>query len=152
MKRRSYTPNTIELELFPFLSVLACTIGTLVLLIIVITSQTLGSEKEVKIIARGESGINQTKIPRYIECKEDGIIIYPQETFVPKANITSANSALSSLIREVQANRNEEYLIVALRPTGIEVFKQVRSIIEDAGIDIGYEPINEGWTLKIENQ
>jgi hypothetical protein len=41
-------------------------------------------------------------------------------------------------------------LIVAIRPYGIDVFDKVRALIESEGIDIGYEPIDEGWTLKIQ--
>ncbi len=150
MRRRTYSRNLIQTELFPFLSILACTIGTLILLIIVITTQTLQKEKEVKIIAKTEQGENQAKIPRYLECREDGIIIYPENKFVSKESINSYNSSLSQLILEVQQNSNQEYLIVAVRPKAIAVFRQVRTIIESAGIDIGYEPLNEGWTLKIE--
>lgn len=151
MRRKPHSRSSIEMELFPFLSVLACTIGTLILLIIVITTQTLSSEKQVKIVARNETGKNQAKTPRYLECREDGIVIYPEEKFVPTINISNSNSALSQLISDVQKNSNQEYLIVAIRPKGIKVFRQVRTIIEKAKIDIGYEPINEGWTLKIKN-
>jgi biopolymer transport protein ExbD len=150
MRRKTFSRSSIELELFPFLSVLACTIGSLILLIIVVTTQTLSNEKQVKIIAKTEVGENQTKQPRYLECNQEGIIIYPQKTFVSKYNLNNDYSPLSELISEIQQKSDQEYLIVIIRPTGIEVFKEVRNIIEEAGIDIGYEPLNEGWELKIE--
>lgn len=148
MRRRSKI-SKIETELFPFLSVLACTIGTLILLIIVVSTETLSDNPEVTIIAESEDGINKKKQPRYIECKEDGVIIYPSEIFVPLAELNEPDSALLNLIAEVKEKQDQEYVIVAVRPTGIEVFQQVRDLIETEGIDIGYEPIEEGWTLKI---
>ncbi len=148
MRRRSKI-SKIETELFPFLSVLACTIGTLILLIIVVSTETLSDNPEVTIIAESEEGINKKKQPRYIECKEDGVIIYPSEIFVPLAELNEPDSALLNLIAEVKEKQDQEYVIVAVRPTGIEVFQQVRDLIETEGIDIGYEPIEEGWTLKI---
>lgn len=148
MRRRSKI-SKIETELFPFLSVLACTIGTLILLIIVVSTETLSDNPEVTIIAESEDGINKKKQPRYIECKEDGVIIYPSEIFVPLAELNEPDSALLNLITEVKEKQDQEYVIVAVRPTGIEVFQQVRDLIETEGIDIGYEPIEEGWTLKI---
>lgn len=148
MRRRSKI-SKIETELFPFLSVLACTIGTLILLIIVVSTETLSDNPEVTIIAESEDGINKKKQPRYIECKEDGVIIYPSEIFVPLAELNEPDSALLNLITEVKEKQDQEYVIVAVRPTGIEVFQQVRDLIETEGIDIGYEPIQEGWTLKI---
>ena len=149
MRRRNKTQK-IELELFPFLSVLACTIGSLILLIIVVSTQTLDSNPEVTIVARTENGANQDKQPRYIECREDGVVIYPSGEFIPLNQIDNPESALTRLINEVKANRDQEYVIVAVRPKGIEVFQTVRNLIEQEDIDIGYEPIEEGWTLKVE--
>ena len=151
MPRKESPRRVIELELFPFLSVLVCTIGTLILLIIVVTSQILSNQRQVTIIARSESGQNQTKIPRYIECQGNGIIIHPSQDLVLKEDIDSPSSALRRLLDEVSSRRNEEYLIVAIRPDGIDVFDKVRNLIEKENIDIGFEPIDEGWRLKIKN-
>ncbi len=151
MPRGGSPRPAIELELFPFLSVLVCTIGTLILLIIVVTSQILSNQRQVTIIARSESGQNQTKIPRYIECQGNGIIIHPSQDLVLKKDIDSPSSALRRLLNEVSSRRNEEYLIVAIRPDGIDVFDKVRNLIEKENIDIGFEPIDEGWRLKIKN-
>lgn len=149
MSRKRKSHQKTELELFPFLSVLACTIGSLILLIIVISTQTLNSNPEVKIIAQTEDGVNQKKQPRYIESKEDGVILYPSQEFVAKNQLANPNSALTKLIQEVSNNRDKEYIIIAIRPKGIEVFEQVRNMLEKEKIDIGYEPIEEGWTLKV---
>lgn len=149
MRRRQSSTSKIEIELFPFLSVLACTIGSLILLIVVITTQTFSSQKEITIIAQGEKGGNVTKKPHYIECRHDGVVIHPSQEFVSKDELQSSYSALTRLINNVAMNRDREYLIVAVRPDGIDVFKQVRTLIENQGIDIGYEPIDEGWKIKI---
>lgn len=149
MRRRSKS-NKIVLELFPFLSVLACTIGSLILLIIVVSTETLNDNPEVTIIARSEGGENQKKQPRYIECKEDGIVIYPSQEFVSKNEMSQPNSPLTKFINEVKKNKDKEYIIVAVRPSGIEVFDTLRDIIMEEEIDIGYEPIEEDWTLKFE--
>ncbi|MGK7895531.1 MAG: hypothetical protein AB4372_18425 [Xenococcus sp. (in: cyanobacteria)] len=151
MRRRSIARQSTEVELFPFLSILACTIGTLILLIIVLTTQAL-NKQEVTIVARteGENGINKSKNPRYIECKSDGVILYPGEEFVPQEKLNEPNSAMSKLIAQVQKNRDSEYLIVAVRSNAIDTFKLVRNIVERAEIDIGYEPIDANWQLKLQ--
>lgn len=150
MRRRSKS-NKIELELFPFLSVLACTIGSLILLIIVLTTETLKDNQEVTIIAKTEAGgINTKKQPRYIECQKDGVIIYPSKEFVAKNDLNKNNSKLKNFIKEIKENKDKEYVIVAVRPDGIDVFQQVRELIEKEEIDIGYEPIEEDWVLKIQ--
>ncbi|HIK37800.1 MAG: hypothetical protein NZ901_12645 [Geminocystis sp.] len=149
MARRKRNYQKAELELFPFLSVLACTIGSLILLIIVISSQTLSSGPQVTIIAKAEVGNNQRKNPRYIECRENGVVVYPSGKFVPVSSLNTPDSALLRLINEVKLNREKEYIIVAVRPKGIGVFQKVRDIIEREKVDIGYEPIDEDWKLNI---
>lgn len=151
MRRRTITKNRTEVELFPFLSILACTIGTLILLIIVLTTQAL-EKQEVALIAKTENGENRSKSPRYIECRKDGVVLYPSEEFVPQEQLDDPNSALTKLIDRVKANRDREYLIVALRPNGIDVFEQVRALVEGEGIDIGYEPIDSSWQLTIQQE
>ena len=47
-------------------------------------------------------------------------------------------------------NRDKEYLIVAVRSNAIDTFKLVRNIVERAEIDIGYEPIDANWQLKLQ--
>lgn len=150
MPKRITKRSVTEIELFPFLSVLACTIGVLILLIIVLMAQTFSNQRQVTIIAKTENGQNQNKQPRYIECRSDGIIIYPSQEFVSLTALNLSDSPLQILLAEVKTNKDTQYLIVAIRPDGIDVFDKVRALIESAGIDIGYEPIDEGWTLKIQ--
>ncbi|MEA5511917.1 hypothetical protein VB715_19265 [Crocosphaera sp. UHCC 0190] len=151
MRRRTFSRSSLEVELFPFLSILACTIGTLILLIIVLTTQLLQNERKVTIIAKTETtGENQGKIPKYIECREDGVLLHPSQVFVAKSEINNERSPLNKLIKEVRKNRHKQYLIVALRPDGIEVFQKIRDMVEKQGIDIGYEPIDQNWKLTIE--
>ncbi|PSF39313.1 hypothetical protein C7H19_00555 [Aphanothece hegewaldii CCALA 016] len=151
MRRRSFSPPATEVELFPFLSVLACTIGTLILLIIVLTTQLLGEQQAITIIAKSETGENAAKTPRYLECRQDGIVIYPEEKFIPKQYLNISDTLLELLLT-IKQNRDKEYLIVAIRPDGIETFQEVRGLIEKQGIDIGYEPIDQNWKIKIETE
>ncbi|MBE9117402.1 hypothetical protein IQ249_15995 [Lusitaniella coriacea LEGE 07157] len=150
MRRRSISKQPIQTELFPFLSILACTIGTLILLIIVITSQMLNEQKDVKIVVKSEQGENRIKQPRYIECRADSVVIYPSKTVVKEQQISQKSSAFGRLLTEMKNNRDREYFIVAVRPDGFQVFEQVRELIESEGIDLGYEPFDSDWQLKIE--
>ena len=152
MPRRSSKKSHPEPDLFPFLSILACTIGTLILLIIIMTLQSLGKGRSVSIVARAETGQNQQKQPRYVECQAGGIIIHPQGTFVPSTSLGSPQSPLETLLQQLARRKDREYLIVVVRPQGIEVFKQLRALVENRGIDLGYEPLEEGWRLNLKTE
>jgi biopolymer transport protein ExbD len=148
-----------EVELFPFLSVLACTIGTLVLLIVVLTTQALKPQEAV-VVAKTDvqvktdkngKGSNQKKAPVYIEARKDGFILYPGKKFAPRTDLYDKKSALRKTIANLKANKQKQYLILILRPDGLEMFDKARLLVQGQGIDIGYEPLEYGLELKIES-
>jgi len=151
MPRSRRKSAEITLDLFPFLSILACTIGTLILLIIVMTMQSMEGQQEVTIVAKQEQGQNSQKSPRYWESSEAGVILYPEKTLVPLQDLTTS-PVLKAALDQLSANRDQEYLIIAVRPGGIEAFQELRNLVESLGIDIGYEPLDEGWQLKFETE
>ena len=152
MPRRSSPKSRPDPDLFPFLSILACTIGTLILLIIVMTLQSLGNSRSVTILARTEGGQPQQKQPRYVECQAGGIMIHPQGTFVASASLSNPQSPLATLLQRLARHKDREYLIVVVRPQGIDVFKQLRALVENRGIDLGYEPLEAGWRLNLKTE
>ena len=154
MSRRNISrKRKTEVELFPFLSVLACTIGTLILLIIVMTTQALEPQEAVVVAKTDEDskGANKVKTPLYIECREDGFILHPGKEFAPRADFYDEESSFRKMIANLKANKDTEYLIVILRPDGLEMFNKLRSLVKEEGIDIGYEPLEFGLELKIES-
>jgi len=142
-----------EVELFPFLSVLACTIGTLVLLIIVLTTQALEPQEAIIVakVDEDSQGSNQNKIPIYLEARKDGFLLHPSKEFAPRADLYDEESPLRKVIAELKANKDKQYLILILRPDGLEMFAKARELVQEQGIDIGYEPLEYGLDLKIES-
>ena len=152
-RRNIYRKQQTEIELFPFLSVLACTIGTLILLIIVLTTQALEPQEAI-VVAKTEEdskGANKNKIPIYIECREDGFVLHPSKEFAPRADLYDEKSPLRKLVAELKTQKEEKYLIVILRPDGLEMFNKIRELVTKEEIDIGYEPLEFGLELKIES-
>ena len=152
-RRNIYRKQQTEVELFPFLSVLACTIGTLILLIIVLTTQALEPQEAVVVAKTDEDskGANKDKIPLYIECREDGFVLHPSKEFAPRADLYDEKSPLRKLVAKLKTQKEEKYLIVILRPDGLEMFNKIRELVTKEEIDIGYEPLEFGLDLKIES-
>jgi hypothetical protein len=151
---RGRRPRKIEepgLNLDSFLDIVANIVGVLIFITLFVATQAM-NQKEVTIVAKSEQGENRSKTPRYIECREDGVVIYPSKEVVPKEQLQNPNSALQQLVKQVKNRKEQEYLIVALRPSGIDIFNQVRELVEGEGIDIGYEPIDSGWQLNIQGE
>jgi hypothetical protein len=124
-------------------------IGTLVLIIIVVTSGVLGSRRSITLVARDSHGRNSTLQPHYVEVRADGVVLHPGLEFVPAEDVRRADTALRRLLRQVEARKDAEYVIVAVRPDGFELFDEVRDQVEGRGIEIGYEPLDADWKLRI---
>lgn len=139
----------LQAELFPFLAVLACMIGTLILIIIVVTSGVLGEKRSITLLARDDDGRSVTLKPHYVEVRGDGVLIHPGMEFVAAHQLDGGDTALRRLLRQVEQRKATEYVIVAVRPDGFTLFDQVREEVEGRGIQIGYEPVDADWKLRI---
>jgi hypothetical protein len=124
-------------------------IGTLILIIIVVTSGVLGEKRSITLVARDDGGRNVTLQPRYVEVRGDGVVLHPTMEFVPAFAVGDANTPLRRLLSRVEARKDAEYVIVAVRPDGFTLFDQVRDQVEGRGIQIGYEPLDADWKLRI---
>jgi hypothetical protein len=147
--RRAAGSARREAELFPFLAVLACMIGTLILIIIVVTTGVLGGRRSITLVARDSDGRNLTLKPHYVEVRVDGVVLHPGLEFVPADAVHRADTALRRLLQRVEARKDAEYVIVAVRPDGFELFDEVRDQVEGRGIQIGYEPVDGDWKLRM---
>jgi hypothetical protein len=147
--RRSPARSGAQAELFPFLAVLACMIGTLILIVIVVTTGVLGEKRSITLVARDDWGRNLTLRPHYVEVRGDGVIIHPGMEFVSRDEVGARDTALRRLLSDVEARRQTDYVIVAVRPDGFELFDAVRDQVEGRGIQIGYEPVDADWKLRI---
>lgn len=145
--RRSIKNADVDIGMFS--DILTNVLGVLFFLTLLVALEVAHQQK-VTIVAKSEYGENSKKSPRYIECRSDGVVLYPSQQFITQAKINSPNSELNKLIEEVKQSGDREYIIVAVRPDGIDLFNQVRELVEKEKISIGYEPIDSGWKLNID--
>ena len=135
-------------SLFPFLSVLLCAMGVL---IVVISGQNLiavggGLDQVLEIGA----GAFEGKEPIYIECREDMILIYPDFTEVPLQEIKdqNPNSEWAQLLSRLETRKEDEYLVFLIRPEGVEAYSECKFQANDLrGIDVGKDALLTGGEL-----
>lgn len=146
-------------SLFPFLSILVCTAGVLAFIILAIgTLSVVAPSVEVK--SRGEETSKSRKQPLYVECHEKHLLIHPEKITVPYDSIGSVGSEFMQFLRRVAGNAARQYVVFAIYPDGVKTFRQAQAATDELNeqmmnlrkarpIDIGYEPLNYGWRLKI---
>ncbi|HUU43715.1 MAG TPA: hypothetical protein VMX57_08040 [Planctomycetota bacterium] len=129
-----------SISLFPFLSVLACSIGALIIIISTQNLIAIGSSDQVIDI----SGAATDKQPVYVECDAEGVLIHPEGTRVPKTDLEKPDSPLGKLLGELAADKDRRYLVLLVRPSGIESFQKCLKLAQDLKIDVGKDALLSG--------
>ena len=139
-RRRARDP---ELTLFPFLSVLAAVMGTLILIITGMSQIGLANPKQRVEIEPFEPG---KKSPVYVECRREGLLIHPDDptagepVFVRRYAMDDAEGAWVGLRTRLQYD-SARYLMMLVRSDGVGTFGDARATLGDTNIDVGYEPL-----------
>ncbi len=145
-KRRK---EAVAISLFSFLDIMTATMGTLILILICVTLVALKMDtKSIYIKLKPGESDKQHKKPVFIECTKDKLVIYPQNYETRESDMRNRNSYFMRLLYNL--NRNEHYIIFAIRPDGYGIFKKARIITESKDIGVGFEPIDRYWQLKLD--
>jgi|GEM_PF-745543 len=156
MARRTSTPISSP-SLFPFLSILTCTSGVLAFIILSIGFISVSSPSVV-VEARDEN----RKLPIYVECHGDHLLIHPQRLKVAFDSIRVEDSAYMQFLEGLAENAEQEYVVFAIYPQGEKAFRLAQAAVEGLNeknkfwpsrqINIGYEPLNRNWRLEIKTK
>jgi hypothetical protein len=93
-----------------------------------------------------------TKQPFFVECHGDRMVIHPQGQKVSPEQMDQAGSPFLRLLDRLAARREREYVIFAVYPDGLSCFDGARKLVEERGIDLGFEPMLAGWQLRFDRQ
>ena len=144
---RSRRPRATP-SLFPFLSVLLCAMGVL---IVVITGENLiavggGLDQVLEIGAGSFEG----KAAVYVECRESSILIYPDRLEVPLASIKEGEPETEwrKLLARVERHKADQYIVFLVRPEGVEAYQECEfEASYRHGIDVGKDALLSGGEL-----
>lgn len=140
----------LTLDLSPFLGVLVCLLGSLLLILSSIVVLTLGADKTYAIspdLLRMVTGKN----PHVVVWDGMTVQILPEEVSVPwdKARVNDGrnDTAFGKLLGKIEGNKKKDYLLVAVRPSGFHNFREIHGLIGRRKFEIGYEPLPQKGRL-----
>jgi len=148
-RRKPYEKIDINVE--PFLSIMAIVLKLISLILVVILMRIVMNPKGKRIVAfaglySGHGNTVNPKIPSYIDCHEDGLTLYSSDTpaGVPVTwdDLQRTDNAVERLLDKVQQHKEEEYVVLMARPKSVKFFRTVRKLIEKRPIDVGYDAID----------
>lgn len=161
MSRRK---GTDHFDLLPYIAILMCTLGTLLLVTLCMAAINMGPGAGEAWIPTSDTN-RVTRIPVLIEWDGEAATVQRDQTRerirIGTRSIKLVDGEfkimepdddrprLESLLAEMALKKNSHYALFAVRPSGFKSFLSLRSEFDDKEISVGYEPIPQGKTVKL---
>ena len=170
--RRNNKHDDYKISLFPMFNILICILGSLIFILGAVTALSLGLDKSMTIAACtsgsscGNSSISKhNKTPHYLEWDGVNLIAHPRQHTVALVNDIEeigdylevysyineaiADTPIEEMLEFIADNSETDYVVVLFRPSGFSTESKIRGYIGSWNIDLGYEPIEQDWNIKI---
>ena len=141
----------IDIDVVPYLSIMAIVLKLICLILVIILMRIAINPHKKKIVSLGlYAGRNvgdNPKVPSYIDCGPNGLVLYPGGTSVSWDELQRPDNTVDKLLDKVQANAGNEYVIVMVRPQSVKFYRLVRGMIAKRPIDVGYDAVNTDFKV-----
>lgn len=151
----------IDIDVLPYLSIMVITLNLICLILIVTVTRIalnpdalpvvtlegiLGSDKEQS----ASEGI--IKIPSYVDCRPEGLVLYPGEILVNATTLGEPGNPFERLLDRVAANSLKEYVVLLVRPDSARFYRGARDMIAQRDIDVGYDAVDTDYKINWDQQ
>jgi hypothetical protein len=149
---RQRSRGKTDLDVVGFLSIMSIVTGLICLILFVIALRIALNPKALKIVSfRLFSSVRadprNPKIPSYIDCHPDRVVLYPGEINVTWEDLQRPDNPLEKMLNRIQANAANEYVIVMVRPQSLKFYRTVRNLVGKRPIDVGYDAIDADFRV-----
>lgn len=134
-----------KFTLFPFLDALSGVVGVLAL---VICSLSLLATDMPKLIFDIPADKTE-KVPHYVECVEEAVVIHPHKSVVSMEEIKSDGGRWNEFLERIQQKSDEEYVVLLIRMNGLESYDVAMNSIQKTGIDVGREIVQMDGEIEV---
>jgi hypothetical protein len=142
-RRRRKDAATISL--LPILSIQKCTMGIMVILICAQTLISLGQTADQYLEI---GGVQQDREAVFVECQKNGVLIHPAKREVSLADLKgNGPSPFHDLLDDLKINKERKYLVLLVRPDGIESYERCYAKVRERRLDVGKDALLEGGDL-----
>ena len=151
----------IDIDVLPYLSIMAITLNLLCLILIVIVTRIALNPEALPVMVleglyKSETEYDPSKgilkMPHYVDCRPDSLQIYPGPQPVTAANLGEPGNPFERLLDRVAANSAKEYVILLVRPDSARFYREARRMITERDIDVGYDAVDADYVINWEEQ
>jgi hypothetical protein len=148
-------------DLLPFINILMCTLGCLLLIALSMASLSLGSAPEDWRVVPDSDSASQHKVPILLtwdgkmivaQLASDGLCMsWPPNLAMDQGSCPPGTklSDFEALSTYLGSRKSTHYALIAVRPSGFENFRELTKALTAQGISIGYEPISQAKQVRL---
>ncbi len=141
-----------DIDVVPYLSIMVIVLKLICLILIVTVMRIALNPKALGVMSfvglyAGVGNIKDPKVPSYVDCFPDGISTYPGKVNLTASEIARPGNALEGFLDRVRANSSNEYVIILVRPQSLAVFRKVRKMVAERGIEMGYDAMDADFKV-----
>jgi hypothetical protein len=141
-----------DLDVTGFLSVMSIVTGLICLILFVIALRIAMNPNALKVVSfklftSGRATSTTVKIPSYIDCQPEEIVLYPGAVRLTWQDLQVPGNALEKFLDNIQAHNDEQYVIVMVRPQSVKFYRQVRNAVGKRPMDVGYDVIDADFKV-----
>ena len=92
---------------------------------------------------------NMEKNPVYVEVQAHRLIVYPEYIVVAETDLRLPDNDFEKFLKNLQPISNHRYIVLLLRPDCALFQRKIRRVIQDYGIDVGFEPWEKNRVIRI---
>jgi hypothetical protein len=154
--------NEDHFDLLPFIAIMMCILGVLLLVTISVAALSMGAGAGEGWVPSNGSG-TMAKQPILIEWDGAHLVFHWGEkrervawgiskTIGGRSIVVAGdtpNPAFDAHLDALVAMRDAHYALFAVRPAGFESFPRLKAVFKRRGVEIGYEPIDSGKPVKL---
>ena len=152
-------PNQEHFDLLPFIAIMMIVLAVLLFITMTMASLNVGAGAAEGWIPTKTQGTNN-KIPILVEWDGQTAIIQKpsgHRRVVLGKEITRwlssegrfRNGEMREFSSEMTLQRNTHYVLFAVRPSGFRNFQALASAFRHAGVNVGYEPIEQSKRIQL---
>ena len=147
--------STDHFDLLPFISILMCVLGCLLLVTISMSAISMGAGATEAWSTHGLGVAGKATAPKDpILVDWDGKVATFQ---LPMRDLRAEWSAekpegtpaFQSALKNVEARKASSFLLVAVRPSGFATLLPLLDVLRTTGVDVGYEPVEQGRAVAL---
>ena len=152
---------TDHFDLLPYIAILMCTLGTLLLMTLSMTAINLGPAAGIGIVPTTETN-RPSKLPMLIEWDGENVHVHHDQTIEsikvddePKLGFQDGHIAviyddkLNPIMDNLVKLTNTDYALFVVRPSGFSNFMSLRGRFDQRDIPLGYEPFEQGRPVRL---